>query len=126
MSQFLLNLALFSSKAIIITLIILIIMLAFFILVAKSKEKIKGRLVIKNLNKKYAETSEALMQETLSKKQFKKFLKERKAEEKAKEAASEKTRNVYVINFEGDIKASAVPSLSEEVTAILNVASPSD
>ena len=127
MSQVLLELALFASKAIIVFLIIFFLLITFFMLLAKSREKIKeGRLHVKNLNKKYAEATETILSETLSKKLFKKSLKEKKAAEKVKAASEEKAKNIYVINFHGDIKASAVTTLSEEITAILNVANPED
>ncbi len=103
-----------------------IILILFFALAAKGKQKNKGKLTIKNLNKKYEENIETLLSETLSKKQFKRFLKDRKAEEKNKEKSAETTPNVYVLNFQGDIKASAVTNLSEEITAVLNVAKPAD
>lgn len=126
MLQALIDLALFSSKAIIMVLLILLLLIAFFALLAKGKEKLKARWVIKNLNDKYEEAKETILAETLSKKEFKTFLKERKAAEKAKHKVGKKIKRVYVLNFNGDIKASAVSSLSEEITAILNIATPAD
>lgn len=127
MSHVLLELILFTSKAVIIFFIIMLVLITFFVLLAKSKEKIKeGRLVIKNLNKKYAEAAETILNETLSKKLFKKTLKANKAAEKIKAASEEKSNNVFVLNFQGDIKASAVSTLSEEITMILTVATPAD
>lgn len=125
MLEVLLQLGLFTAKALIILVIILIIFVAFFALLAKSKQKLKGRLHISNLNKKYAETSETILAETLSKKQFKEYLKEKKTKEKAKEKNLSK-KTIYVLTFNGDIKASAVNTLSEEITAVLNVATPQD
>src|SRR3990167_5549014 len=78
MSQAFIELALFSAKILILVIFILIVFAAFFALLAKSKEKMKGRLMIKNLNKKYHESTEELMAETLSKKEFKKYLKQKK------------------------------------------------
>ena len=63
MSDAFIELALFTSKTFIFVFFILLILVAFFALLAKSKEKLKGRLVIKNLNKKYQEASEELMTE---------------------------------------------------------------
>lgn len=120
------QLALFASKAIIILLLILFVLMAFFTLLAKSKQKVKGRLNIKNLNEKYDETTESILTETLSKKEFKQFLKEKKAAHKAKQKAEGPSKNIYVLNFQGDMKASAVSTLSEEITAVLNVAKKTD
>ena len=69
----LIQLALFAAKAIIIFLLILSVLLVFFALIAKGKQKLKGRLTIKNLNKKYAETTEEILTETLSKNHSRSF-----------------------------------------------------
>jgi len=126
MSQALTQLGIFTAEAIIISLLILTLLVAFLALLAKGKEKSRGRLVIKNLNHKYEDTKEALLAETLSKKQFKQFLKTRKAEEKAKTKIEQPCKNIFVLTFHGDMKATAVSSLSEEITALLNIATPAD
>jgi|SRR3990167_389717 len=126
MSQAFIELALFSAKILILVIFILIVFAAFFALLAKSKEKMKGRLMIKNLNKKYHESTEELMAETLSKKEFKKYLKQKKLENKLKQKSDQKEKNIYVLNFQGDLRASAVVALREEITAILNVATTQD
>lgn len=126
MSDALIQIGLFSAKAIIIVLLLVSILIIFFALLAKSKEKIKGRLTIKNVNHDLDETKQVLLAETLPKKAFKEFLKNKKEEEKTKSKSDTKIKNIFVLNFHGDIKASAVSSLSEEVTAILNIATPKD
>ncbi len=126
MSQALIELSLFAAKSLIIVLFILLVLIAFFILLAKSKEKIKGRLIIKNLNDKYETMTETVLTETLTKKEFKRFLKEKKAREKASLKSEKPTKNIYVLNFHGDMKASAVTPLIEEINAILSIAKPSD
>lgn len=122
----LLQLALFTAKSFIILAVILAILIAFFVLIAKSKQKLTGRLTIKNLNRHYAENNQMLMQEILPKKAFKKFSKEMKEAEKKREEQAEETKNIYVLTFNGDIKASGVGALSEEITAVLNAAKPKD
>ena len=78
MTQALIELGLFTAKSMILFFFILFILIAFFMLIAKSKEKQSGKLQIKNLNKQYEETKQNILQETLSKKEFKKYLKEHK------------------------------------------------
>lgn len=126
MTDALIQLALFSAKTVILFLFIVLLLVAFFALLAKGKDKMKGRLVIKNLNKSFEETKEMLLAETLTKKEFKKFLKEQKTLEKKKQKTETHQKNIYVLNFHGDIKASAVSALREEVTAIINVATAHD
>lgn len=122
MTDFLFSLGLFTAKALIVTALILIILTAFFALLAKGKEALKGQLCIKNLNEKYAETTEELLSEVLPKKELKKHLKEQKKKRKEKKEQP----NVFVLNFDGDINASAVKNLRKEVTAIVNIAKPTD
>jgi len=126
MSPMLIELALFASKTAIIFLFIFGILILFLVLAAKNKDKTKGKLIIKNINKKYATMAEALLAETLQPKQFKLFKKEKHASEKAQLKSKIPPKNIFVLNFQGDMKASAVAGLSEEVTTILNVASPQD
>ncbi len=83
-------------------------------------------LEVENLNKKYESLAETLRSAISSKDQQKKAAKEKKKKYKA-DAKDKATRpRSYVIDFKGDLKASAVQSLREEVTAILDVATVDD
>jgi len=84
----------------------------------------RGRLDIRHLNDSYERMAFALKSATLSKKALKHYRKEQKAREKQREKAER--RRVFVLNFHGDIRAAAVASLREEVTALLTVAQPDD
>jgi len=84
----------------------------------------RGRLEVRHLNETYERMAFALKAATLPKKAFKHYRKERKTQEKQREKAER--RRVFVLNFHGDIRASAVASLREEVTAVLTVAQPED
>ena len=126
MSDILMQLALFTAEAFIITLVIILILIAFFALLSKGKSKTKNRLVVKHLNKNYAENADLILAETLSKKQLKLHLKDNKRKDKEKAKATEITKKIYVLNFNGDMKASAVSNLREEITAVLSVATPLD
>ncbi len=118
------QLGLFTTKAIIIVTLILILLVGIVAILSKGKAKLQGRISIKNLNEKYNETKEALLAEILSKEELKKFLKEKKALQKSKTNITKNT--VFVLNFNGDMRASAVNSLREEVTAVLSIAKPTD
>ncbi len=120
------QLGVFTAEAIIIALMVIIVLFVFLMLIGKGKERKQGKLHIKNLNHKYNEMRELMLAETMNKKQFKDFQKNKKREEKEKEKKSEPVKNIFVLSFHGDIKASAVSFLKEEITAILNVATPND
>lgn len=119
------ELSLFAAKTVIIFVFIVAILIAFFAILSKSKGgSQKGRLRIKHLNQTFDEQTELLLSEMKSKKEFKQYLKEKKALDKKNR--DEKRRNIYVVDFQGDIKASQVDVLADTVTAILNVATISD
>lgn len=127
MADALLQILLFSTKAIIVVALVLILLAGMIAIITKGKEKLKGKICIKNLNHAFSETTKELFQEILPKKYFKKFLKQQKEQEKnQKQADPEAQKNVYILTFNGDIKASAVAALRNEVTAILNIATPKD
>jgi serine protease SohB len=83
-------------------------------------------LEVEKLNDKYRALANALRAAVADKAGQKQLKKEEKQRKKA-ESKGESTRpRSYVIDFKGDLKASAVASLREEVTAILDVASDDD
>jgi serine protease SohB len=120
----LIQLALFAAKAIIVVALILILLVGILALLSKGKGKQSGRISIKNLNERFTEVQEDLLSEMLNKDELKKLAKAKKSKAKAKSDTNKK--NVFVLNFSGDIKASAVGALREEVTAVLSVAKPTD
>lgn len=78
------------------------------------------------LNDFYKGLRERLEQSLLDKDQLKALRKsEAKAEKKHKKQHEEKPR-VFVLDFSGDIKASATEGLRHEITALLSLATPKD
>src|SRR5579883_564374 len=128
LSDITLQLVVFSSKALILLIMILLLVAGILALFSRGKEKVTGRVSIKNLNEKYSELTEFVMNEILTKKQLKKFLKEKKLSDKAKKelAEHEKQKKVFVLTFNGDMKASAVCGLRNEVDAIVSAATTED
>lgn len=122
------ELTLFTTKAIIIVALILILISGIMLLLSRGKELLTGRITIRNLNKKYSETTESLLEEILSKDEFKLWAKEKKrtAKETKKSNSTTHTKKTFVLDFHGDIKASAVGALREEVTAVLGIATKED
>ncbi|MBK8536780.1 MAG: protease SohB [Candidatus Competibacteraceae bacterium] len=84
----------------------------------------RGRLDIRHLNEDYDGMAMALKAATLSKKALKATQKEHKAQEKQR--SKTERRRMFVLNFHGDLRAAAVASLREEVTAVLTIAQPED
>lgn len=84
----------------------------------------RGRLDVRHLNHDYENMALTLKAATLPKKAFKQARKEQKAKDKQHDKTPH--RRVFVLNFHGDLRASAVAALREEVTAVLTVAQPED
>jgi serine protease SohB len=82
-------------------------------------------LEVENLNKKYRETAAALRSAVMKKGERKKQAKQDKKQQKAEGKAPSRPRS-FVIDFKGDLKASEVSSLREEVSAVLDTATPED
>ncbi len=123
-----LQLFLFTAKTLILVMFILFLLLGIVGILSRGKEKLSGHITIKNLNKKYRETRDMLAMEILTKAQLKKRHKEQKQVDKNKTKALKHTpaKHIFILNFNGDIKASAVTALREEVTAVLGIATPAD
>lgn len=100
-----------------------IALIGFSILIlAHQAQSRKPELEIETLNDKWDDWKWAIKGLNLDKKELKKELKK---QEKADKAQEQKDKNVlYVLDFDGDIYASQVEKLRQEVTAILQVARP--
>ena len=99
---------------------IIIISLPFiFLFSSKSKDSSSsGSLKITNLSDKFDAMAGAVKSLSLSKAEKKQLIKKKKKDLKAKNNKSI-PKPVYVLNFNGDIEASSVENLKEEITAIL-------
>ena len=88
-------------------------------------------LQVRDLNQRLRDLADAVQARALSKAERKARDKRRKAERKHKDKAaklgkSEDKSRLFVIDFDGDIRASAVANLREEISAILLIAEPRD
>lgn len=129
MTEFLINYGLFLAKTVTIVIAISAVMLFSVFLASRKQAYQKESIEIKKLNKKYNDIAMAMNANMLHKEGLKKYLKDEK--EKLKEIVKDikggaYKKRIYVLNFHGDIRASAVSSLREEITAILTVATEND
>jgi serine protease SohB len=83
-------------------------------------------LEIESLNKKFRSRAQALQRAVLAKRRWKALAKADKARDKAASKSRSGRPRTFVVDFKGDLKASAVQSLREEVSAILEVADEDD
>ncbi|MEM7467316.1 MAG: protease SohB [Pseudomonadota bacterium] len=127
--EYLIEYGMFAAKLLTIVLSVAIAVIAIIAFTFARSQMASGaeRIEVKKLNDKFHHMGMALKSALLSDKAFKAELKKSKKEQKSSEKNIETTRGrIFVCEFEGDLKASAVDSLREEVTAILAVAEEND
>lgn len=120
MLDFFIPLAKFTLQTVVLLAALLVLIAFIASLISKGKDE--AEIQVKNINKKFKKYQTALLQKTLDKKAFKAWLKDDKQTAKK---ATEKP-NLFVLNFDGDIKASATEQLRREVSTILLSAKPQD
>jgi serine protease SohB len=119
----------FLAKTVTLVIAILVVLASFAALRSKGRRKSAGQLQVSKLNDFYKGLRERLEQTLLDKDQLKALRKgEAKTEKSAKKQKNkpEIKSRVFVLDFDGDIKASATESLRHEITALLTLATPKD
>ena len=103
-----------------------IIVVGGFILSEMRRGAEQRGLTVEHLNRRFEELGDTVSRAVLGKAQFKQTAKQRKAERKELDKKGSQRQRIFVIDFKGDIRATATASLREEVSAILAVASKDD
>ena len=122
--EFLSDYGLFLLKA--LTLVAAAAAIVLIAVSASRDDNRSGALKVEKLNDKYRDMANKLRQKVLSKQDWKEEEKQQKkaAKEAAKEGESGK--RVFVLRFKGDIRATGVESLRQEVSAVVAVATADD
>lgn len=116
--NFLLDYSLFLAKAATIVVSLLVVAGGMSVLISKAKNKEKlGKLTLHKMNEKYQNYESIVVEATQTKKEKKLAKKIKKSQEKLE--AEQVRKRLFLIHFDGDIKASGVQSLREEITAVL-------
>jgi serine protease SohB len=141
--EFLTEYGLFLAKSITVIITVAIVVAIIVSSSHRGKADEKGQIEVTKLNDKFEGMHDALKgivmdpdvlkqqhkdekkQHKLEKKQAQKTKKQKAAEDKAGDDADHKPRT-YVLNFDGDIKASATENLREEISAVLMLATERD
>jgi len=124
--EFLADYASFLAKTVTLVVAIVVVLVAIASLRGKGRRRAAGQLQVTKLNDFYKGLRERLEQSLLDKDRLKTLRKEQaKSLKKDKKLAEPKPR-VYVLDFDGDIKASATESLRHEITALLTLATDKD
>jgi serine protease SohB len=123
MSEFFFEYGLFFAK--ILTVVVAVVVIIGVAAAAGRKAHQEG-LEVEDLNKKYKGLGKTLRKAVLNKDERKQLAKDEKKRDKAEAKHPSDRPRSFIINFKGDLKASALPSLREEVSAILDVATGMD
>ena len=127
--EFVVDYASFLAKTVTLVVAIVVVLIAIASMRGKGRRKTAGQLQVTRLNDFYKGLRERLEQSLLGKERLKALRKEQakvlKKEKKDKQQADAKAR-VYVLDFDGDIKASATESMRHEITALLTLATDKD
>ena len=126
MIEFLSEYGLFLAKS--LTLLVFIWLVASLLFSFSKKSRSIDHFEVTHLNEKYKAMSDTLRLSVLPKKELKKAKKDSKkvAKKEKKSHADKDRKRIFVLNFLGNIKASAVRHLRKEITAILSVATDKD
>jgi serine protease SohB len=129
MEGFLLDYGLFLAKAVTVLATLAIALLLIAGLSRRGGGQEPG-LKVEKLNDRYRKMTRTLREAMLSKGAFKKQAKAEKKAEKAEQKAAEKSdahrKRYFVLDFKGDIRASAVAQLREEISAVISAAEEGD
>lgn len=110
-----------------VTVVVAFIAVLVVIVGLRSKEgQAAGYLQVTRLNDFFRDLRENLQASVLEKDQLKALRKAEKRAEKNARKTEEPRQRVYVLDFDGDMRASAGEQLRHEITAILELATPHD
>lgn len=124
--DFLADYASFLAKVLTVVVAIIAVLVAIAALKRSRSRQGAGHLEVHKLNDFYKSLRHQLEHDLLGKDELKAL---RKQEAKAEKQAIKEKRNrprVFVLDFDGDIKASAAESLRQEITALLTLATSKD
>lgn len=123
--EFLLDYAGFLLRAVTVLVVVLAVLITLAALKGRQRSK-EGELEIRSINERLDDMREGMQAAVLSKSELKKLARQRKLQEKQDKKNPPDKPRVFVLDFDGDIRASATSSLRQEVTAVLSLATGQD
>lgn len=108
------------AKTLSIGLLLLLVSLIVISLIRKGENQTRDTIRVEKLNDRYDAMSLSLKKHLLDEDGYEKLKKEKEKN------TEKKTKRIFVLNFKGDMAATAVAGLREEISALLTVALPED
>ncbi|KAB7624446.1 protease SohB [Alkalilimnicola sp. S0819] len=122
---FLLDYGLFLAKTVTLLAALLFAAAALINLGARGRQR-RERLEVRKLNRRYRDMEHSLRRQMTDARGLKRLERQYKRQHKQATGGDADKSRVFVLNFHGDIRASRVESLREEISAILSVAGAQD
>jgi serine protease SohB len=124
--EFLSEYGLFLAKAITMVAGLLVVIGTIAGLSSKVRKSARGELEVHRLNEDFEQMGNTLQVAMLNPAEQKQLAKEQKKEAKLRKKATSDKKRVFLLNFKGDMRASAATNLREEITAVLSQAQSED
>lgn len=124
--EFLSEYGLFLAKAITLVVGLLVVIATIAGLSSKVRKSARGELEVHRLNEDFEHMGNTLQVAMLNPAEQKQLAKEQKKEAKLRKKAISDKKRVFLLNFKGDMRASAATNLREEITAVLSQAKSED
>ncbi len=130
---FLADYGLFFAKLVTVVAGILFVVAGIVALGQRRHKEPDGHIEVKDLGARFEDFEDDIKHAILEEDELKALHKAQRKEEKSKQKARKKNKEVeperkriFVLDFDGDMKASAVDNLREEISAVLAVSKPED
>jgi len=124
MLELLSNYGLFLAE--LLTVAVIVAVVAVLIISSAKRGSLQDGLTVEHLNKRYQNMGDTVRRAVEGSQRFKQASKQRRKDQKRLAKKGSDRPRVFVIDFKGDIRASATASLREEVSAILAAAGKDD
>ncbi|MGA3683289.1 protease SohB [Pseudomonas graminis] len=124
--EFIFDYASFLAKTVTIVIAIIVVLVVIGPMRGRGRRSAGGQLHVTKLNDFYKGLRDRLEGSLLDKARLKALRKAQAKELKKDKKSTEVKSRVYVLDFDGDIKASATENMRNEITALLTLATPKD
>ena len=124
--EFIFDYASFLAKTVTIVIAIIVVLVVIASMRGRGRRSAGGQLHVTKLNDFYKNLRDRLEGSLLDKARLKALRKAQAKDLKKDKKSTEAKQRVYVLDFDGDIKASATENMRNEITALLTLATPKD
>jgi serine protease SohB len=124
--EFIFDYASFLAKTVTIVIAIIVVLVVIASMRGRGRRSAGGQLHVTKLNDFYKGLRDRLEGSLLDKARLKALRKAQAKDLKKDKKSTETRQRVYVLDFDGDIKASATENMRNEITALLTLATPKD